>query len=197
MIRSSSIHFGNAYSPFRCNFFKGDTIRPLSSPEGVADRLRVVAFAELQARDAFQWGAERFLGEAPDAWVESWKSFSLVEDRHAQMLLDRMQALGIDPGARVVSDKLSHLCRATDKPLDFLFILSSAEERGMEAGFILGKEMQAFDATSAAIFQQIAEEEVEHVRMANEALSGYDIEQLKVMARGVHAHVGERFRLTV
>lgn len=185
-MRSSDIHFGNDWKPFRLSLHKPDLIRPMGKVGGIEDRLRVVAFAELQARDAFAWGAEQF-PEAPESWRRIWREFSVVEDRHAQMLLDRMEVLGFDLGARTVSDKLTRLCRKAPDALSFLFFLSSAEERGMEAGTILGKQMMAFDPESAQIFAQIAAEEVEHVKMAKEALMDAPIEALKEKARSISA----------
>jgi uncharacterized ferritin-like protein (DUF455 family) len=185
-MRSSEITFSNNWSPFRTVLHKPDNIRPLTNPEGVADRLRVVAFAELQARDAFLWGAERF-PEAPEHWRADWLRFAEVEDRHAQMLLSRMAELGVSADARTVSDKLTRLCRKAEDPVSFLFLLASAEERGMEAGSILGKQMQAVDAVSAALFAQIADEEVEHVASAKAALEGQCYDTLRERARAISA----------
>jgi uncharacterized ferritin-like protein (DUF455 family) len=182
-MRSSEISYANEWHPFRIRA-KADAIRSLSTPEGIADRLRVVAFAELQARDAFLWGAERY-PEAPAAWREAWIRFAAVEDRHAQMLLSRMEELKIPLEDRWVTDKLTRLCRLAEDPITFLFLLASAEERGMEAGFTLGEQMTPYDSTSAALFRQIADEEVEHVAMAREALAGHSQEPLRERARAL------------
>ena len=183
-MRSAEITFTGQWKPFKLG--KPDAIRALASPEGVADRLRVVAFAELQARDAFLYGAERF-PEAPAQWREAWVRFAAVEDRHAQMLLTRMEELGVAIESRVVSDKLTRLCHAAPDAVTFLFLLSSAEERGMEAGEVLGKQMQPYDPISAALFAQIAAEEVEHVETATSQLSAYAQEPLKAKARELSA----------
>lgn len=183
-MHSSDFTFLNNWGSFSIG--KPEAIRALATPEGVADRLRVVAFAELQARDAFRYGAERF-PEVPVEWREAWLRFADVEDRHAQMLLYRMAELGVEPGARRVSDKLTRLCRKADDAITFLFLLSSAEERGMEAGQILGEQMKAYDPASAALFAQIAEEEVEHVETANSQLAGVELEPLRVRAREISA----------
>jgi uncharacterized ferritin-like protein (DUF455 family) len=180
-MRSASINFENQWQSFQLAP-RADAIRAISTAEGVGDRLRVVAFAELQARDAFRWGAERF-PEAPAEWREEWLRFAEVEDRHAQMLLTRMAELGVDPSSRAVTDKLTRLCRLAEDPITFLFLLSSAEERGMEAGNVLAKQMAPIDAESAAIFAQIAEEEVEHVASAKLALEGQAIDPLRERAR--------------
>lgn len=185
-MRSSEITFINSWKPFQISLHKPDPIRALGKVGGVEDRLRVVAFAELQARDAFLWGAERF-PEAPEAWRETWRRFAVVEDRHAQMLLSRMEELGLGVADRAVSDKLTQLCRRADNPITFLFLLASAEERGMEAGSILGKQMVAVDPISAALFAQIAEEEVEHVADAKAALAGHCPDTLRNIARQISA----------
>lgn len=188
-MRSPEIHFQNGYTPFRPVAGKPDAIRPLASAEGVADRLRVVAFAELQARDLFLYGAERFGAVVPAQWASDWRRFAEVEDRHAQMLLSRMAELGAEPGARSVSDKLSRLCRATEDSVLFLFLLSSAEERGMESGFVLGEQMRAVDAASAEIFAQIAREEVEHVEAARSFLAPYSLDDLREQAKALSAQL--------
>jgi len=186
-MRSEAFQFNNAYAPFRISEGKPDAIRVLQAPGGVGDRLRVVAFAELQARDLFKYGAERFRNEAPADWQESWLRFASVENIHAQLLLSRMAELGLDPGERTVSNKLSRLCRAATDPIDFLFLLASAEERGMESGNILGNQMQAVDLISAAIFARIAAEEVEHVESARVALAPYALPKLREKARALSA----------
>lgn len=181
---SATVNHEGAWAPFQIRTHKPDAIRALSAPGGVEDRLRVVAFAELQARDAFRWGAARF-PEAPAEWREAWLRFAEVEDRHAQMLLDRMVALDLDPGTRAVSDKLTRLCHLAEDPVTFLFLISSAEERGMEAGFTLGQQMKPVDAASAAVFEQIAQEEVEHVDMARAALAPFPVDELRAKARAL------------
>lgn len=186
-MRSADFQFTTSYAPFRMAAGKPDAIRALQAPGGVGDRLRVVAFAELQARDLFRYGAEHFKNEAPDAWKSEWLRFAEVEDLHAQLLLTRMSELGLEPGERTVSDKLSRLCRAASDPVTFLFLLASAEERGMESGNILGHQMQAVDPASAAIFARIAEEEVEHVTSARTALAPFALPELKEKARALSA----------
>lgn len=172
---------------------QADSVRALGVPGGVEDRLRLVAFAEIQARDLFRWGAERFAAEIPAAWGAKWREFAEVEDLHAQLLLTRMQELGLDPGARKVSNKLHRLCHSAADAVLFLFLLAGAEERGRDAGLVLGKQMQAVDAQSAALFRRIAEEEMEHVAMANHILSQYDVGMLRAKARACSAALGSEY----
>lgn len=191
MFNSKEITFQNRWLPFKMRPEgqpdKPEQIRELKAVEGVADRLRLVAFAEVQARDIFRYGAEKFKDIAPANWIEEWHRFAEVEERHAQMLLNRMSEIGADPGARFVSDKLWRLCKLAEDPILFLFLLSSAEERGMEAGFILGEQMKAVDPTSAAVFAQIASEEVEHVDFAKSALAGHEFNSLRERAKATNA----------
>lgn len=186
-MRSADFHYDNQYGSFRTTAGKPDSIRKLEAPGGVEDRLRVVAFAELQARDLFRYGAERFAAEIPADWKESWLRFAEVEDLHAQLLLTRMAELGLAPGERTVSDKLSRLCRAATDPVMFLFLLASAEERGMEAGVVIGEQMKKVDPVSAAIFARIASEEVEHVEAATRFLAPYEEPKLQERARELAA----------
>jgi uncharacterized ferritin-like protein (DUF455 family) len=181
-MQSKDVHYEKGYAPFRPTGGKPDGVRPLAAAGGVEDRLRLVCFAELQARDLFRFGAERFRTARPD-WAAEWLRFALVEDRHAQMLLTRMGELGVDPGARTVSDKLSRLCRSADDVVLFLFLLASAEERGMDAGVVLGDQMRKIDPASAEIFAQIAREEVEHVEVARGFLAPFAPADLRARAR--------------
>jgi hypothetical protein len=103
------------------------------------------------------------------------------------MLLSRMGELGVSPGGRPVSDKLTRLCRKAEDAVTFLFLLSSAEERGMEAGEVLGEQMMPYDPLTAALFAQIAEEELEHVDTAKAQLGGVDLEPLRARARELSA----------
>lgn len=191
MWNSIDISFENKWAPFNVHPKKTDVIRALTAREGVADRLRLVAFAELQARDAFAWGAKKYQGIAPSEWIEAWSQFSLVENKHAQMLLNRMSELEVDPGARTVSDKLIRLCYASPDPVIFLFLLASAEERGMDSGNILGEQMKSVDPISAEIFLEIAREEVEHVEMAKKALAPYMHLDLRERARAINASLDQ------
>ena len=183
------MHFANGYAPFRPTSGKADGVRPLAGQGGVEDRLRLVAFAELQARDLFRYGAEKFASSAPEGWIKDWLRFADVEDRHAQMLITRMKELELDPGGRTVSDKLTRLCHGAEDATLFLFVLSGAEQRGMEAGQILGEQMSAIDPASSAIFAQIAREEVEHVDSARAALAEFVGEPLKARARDLSKRI--------
>jgi uncharacterized ferritin-like protein (DUF455 family) len=141
------------------------TPRGLSTVEGVGDRLRAAAFAELQAREAFLWGAER-LPDAPDRLRATWRSLADAEDRHLGWLLARMAELGVDPAGRPVSDALWRSLTGCVDARSFAVWMADAEERGRRAGERFGRVLAEHDAASAAIFAKIAEEEVAHIAVA-------------------------------
>ncbi|HVE13951.1 MAG TPA: ferritin family protein, partial [Elusimicrobiota bacterium] len=103
--------------------------RGLESAEGVGDRLRTAAFAELQAREAFRWAA-RECSDACEELRAAWRGLAEAEERHLGWLLARMRALGQDPAARPVSAALWDSLTRRRSARDFAALISSAEERG-------------------------------------------------------------------
>lgn len=144
---------------------KADPPRPIHTFEGKGDRMRSAAFAELQAREAFQWGADHFT-DAPDGLRRAWRALAVAEDRHLGWLLKRMEALGIPIDGRRVSDQLWHSLIGCVDARDFAHFMSSAEDRGRRAGERFEAELRNSDPETARIFGQIAEEEVAHIRLA-------------------------------
>lgn len=139
--------------------------RKLGGPHGVGDRMRLAAFAELQAREAFRWGAQTF-DDAPPALRDAWRDLAAEEDKHLGWLLDRMAALQIDPAARPVS---AHLFRGlTDcrTAHEFAWYMAKAEDRGRIAGERFAHKLATSDPISARLFGQIASEEEEHIALA-------------------------------
>lgn len=143
----------------------GDAPRAIHSREGIGDRLRAAAFAEIQARDAFLWAAETFT-EAPQALRTAWKGLAVAEERHLSWLLNRMTELGIDVADRRVSDQLWVSLTSCKTPSEFAHYMASAEDRGRRAGERFRDAMAQVDPTTAQIFGKIAEEEVEHIALA-------------------------------
>lgn len=141
--------------------------RAMNTREGVMDRLRAVAFAELQAREAFFWAAEQFKGQAPEACLTAWRGLGLAEERHYGWLLKRLAELGGKVEDRPVSDQLWVSLRTCRLPDEFAHKMASAENRGRIAGERFVEGMKAHDPISAEIFRKIAEEEVEHIRLAS------------------------------
>jgi uncharacterized ferritin-like protein (DUF455 family) len=155
------------WSPFRSapQGAHADAPRAITSTFGIGDRLRAAAFAELQAREAFDWAADRF-EDAPTSLRTAWKGLALAEDRHLGWLLNRMKELGIDAAERQVSDQLWYSLVTCQNARDFAKYMASAEERGRKAGERFCQAMSAVDPVSAGIFGKIAEEEVAHIELA-------------------------------
>ncbi len=139
--------------------------RGLHTPAGVGDRLRTAAFAEIQARDAFLWAADRF-GDALPPVRTAWRRLARAEDKHLGWLLARMAELGEDPAARPVSDQLWRSLLACSTAAEFWGHMAGAEDWGREAGERLGGRLADVDPTSGALFARIAEEEVGHIELA-------------------------------
>jgi len=139
--------------------------RALSGPAGLGDRMRIAAFAELQAREAFRWGADGFLG-APAPLREAWRMLADEEDKHLGWLLARMEQLDVRPDGRAVSAHLWRGLTACATPHEFAWYMAKAEERGRIAGERFAEALQSRDPQSAALFGQIAKEEADHIELA-------------------------------
>lgn len=144
---------------------RSDPPRPLATPEGVGDRLRAAAFAEVQARDAFEWAAARF-ADAPGTLREAWRGLARAEQRHLDWLCARMAALGVDPASRRVSDQLWRSLTSCKTAEEFANYMATAEDRGRRAGERFHEALATSDPETAAIFGRIAEEEVAHIELA-------------------------------
>ncbi len=146
---------------------KADLPRSLETLEGVGDRLRVAAFAEIQAREAFLW-ATSFFKEASSELKQAWSQLAIDENRHLQWLLTRMKELQIEINARKVSDQLWCSLYSCQNTRAFSLYMASAEERGRVAGMRFFEVLHPTDPVTARIFKTIAEEEVNHIRMARQ-----------------------------
>ena len=142
-----------------------DAPRSINTPEGIADRLRAAAFAEIQAFHAFNWAASRF-EDAPEPLRAAWRNLASAEERHMKWLLSRLKDLGYDVAERVVSDHLWLSFQSCQTARDFAVFMTNAEERGRKAGVRFHEQMTKQDPVSAEIFRKIAEEEIEHIALA-------------------------------
>ena len=142
-----------------------DPPRSLDSFEGVGDRLRAAAFAEIQARNAFLWASAHF-SDAKGELRDAWRMLARAEEKHLTWLLARMQTLGVDVKARRVSDHLWHSLVSCTSAREFALYMANAEERGRKAGERFHAALQERDPESASIFGKIAEEEVAHIALA-------------------------------
>ena len=159
------------WSPFSvCKFGeKPPYPRALSTPEGLGDRLRFVAFAEKQATHAFSTAAAIY--DVPEAVKKIWLTLSREEEKHLTWLLYRMKELGVDPSERVQGVSLWHSFDRCETPEQFANFMANAEDRGRIAGEQFYQTLLSIDPQTARLFQQIAKEEVEHIRLASAVLS--------------------------
>lgn len=141
------------------------TPRSIATRDGIGDRLRAAAFAEIQAYYAFLWGAARFT-DAPELLRVNWRGLAFAEERHLGWLLKRADELGIDLRERGVSDWLWVSLTNCTTAREFAVFMASAEERGRRAGVRFHEELAKIDPVTAEIFGKIAEEEIEHIRLA-------------------------------
>lgn len=127
--------------------------------------MRIAAFAELQAREAFRWGADAF-SDAPGPLREAWLTLADEEDKHLGWLLVRMKELCIEPDDRMVSAHLWRNLTACGDPHEFAWYMAKAEERGRVAGERFAEALADRDPISARLFDQIAKEEADHIALA-------------------------------
>lgn len=139
--------------------------RSLRTPQGIADRLRSAAFAELQAREAFLWAAEHY-ADVPPALRAAWRGLALAENRHLLWILRRMHELRTDPKEKTVSLRLWLSLTSCATARDFALFMASAEQRGMEAGLLFERALRGHDRASAEMFGAIASEEAAHIALA-------------------------------
>jgi uncharacterized ferritin-like protein (DUF455 family) len=139
-------------------------IRPLHTPEGLGDRLRLVAFAERQAFHAFSNAVIRFL-DAPAELIEAWKWVALEESKHESWLLKRLEEIGQDVAAVPVNLNLYHSLLKCQTAKDFAFYISDAEERGRIGAEKFAETLAIKDPITASIFNLIALEEREHIAL--------------------------------
>ena len=144
---------------------KADPIRSLQTPEGIEDRLRSAAFAELQAQKAFLWAAEFYTLISPKL-KRAWVHLAQAEERHLHWLLSRMEALQLSISQRKVSQQLWLSLISCPTAEQFAHYMASAEERGRKANLHFFQTLQQRDPLTADIFKKIAQEEIAHIELA-------------------------------
>ena len=153
---------------------RGAKTRSLSTPEGLGDRIRSAAFAELQAIYAFEWASAKFT-EVPHWLSAGWERVIIEEKNHLGWLMSRMDTLGVDPRARAVSIRLWNTLKRSTSAGEFCFWITEAEEWGRKAAHAIAPQILDRDPETAAIFEKIALEERFHVALGRRyaELSGY------------------------
>lgn len=139
--------------------------RPLGTPGGLADRMRTAAFAERQAVHAFTW-ATGFFQDVPEALREQWLLLIPEEEKHFRLIMERMGELGFDPAERPVTTRLWDSLKSCTSGEIFCCRMAGAEERGRLAGVQLSEYLAERDPRTAAVFSEIAQDELAHVKLA-------------------------------
>jgi uncharacterized ferritin-like protein (DUF455 family) len=139
--------------------------RSVESAAGIGDRLRTAAFAELQAIHAFGWAADKF-ADAPEGLCDDWRAQIPEEVIHYELIVKRMEELGVDPAERPVSVRMWETLQTSVDARDFCILIASAEEWGRKAGVLLAETLEEDDPQTAAIFRRIADDEEAHVALA-------------------------------
>jgi uncharacterized ferritin-like protein (DUF455 family) len=139
--------------------------RRLETPQGLGDRLRTAAFAEWQAVAGFRWAADHF-NDVPEPLRADWKGQVADEVRHYNLIRGRMAELGVGLDDRPVSDALWQSLRECETGRQFCLRVTSAEERGRQAALKISTFLADSDPVTAAIFKEIAADEVVHVSLA-------------------------------
>lgn len=165
MVPLMASNSGPDWSPFRVDNAVLLAPRPIFSLEGVGDRLRTAAFAEVQAEAAFLWAAEHY-DDATGELREGWRHLAREERKHREWLVGRMRELRVEVCERPVSDVLWRSLTRCATARDFCHYMADAEERGRRAGQRFGEKLREYDATTAEIFAQIAIEEQSHIDLA-------------------------------
>jgi rubrerythrin len=147
---------------------KAPYARSLSTPEGLGDRLRFVAFAEKQATHAFRIAAEVY--DVPEGVRKIWRTIANEEEKHLRWLLMRMDELNYKPDDRKQSLRLWDSFDRCETPEQFAVFMANAEERGRIAGDQFYQTLVKIDSQTARLFQQIVKEEIEHIRLAGAVL---------------------------
>lgn len=140
--------------------------RGMGGPDGLGDRLRTAAFAERQAFAAFLWAAET-LTDASEELRAIWRRIGLEEEVHLNLLLGRMKELGVKVGERPVSDRLWRRLTQCKTATEFAAAMREAEARGRAAEESFRRSLAERDPVTAAIFGRIADDEAEHLAVAD------------------------------
>lgn len=141
----------------------------MGTTDGLGDRMRTAAFAELQAVQAFAWAADHF-DDVPAELRTAWRALVPDEQRHLDAILGRMVELALAVDARPVSAGLWQALVGCASGRDFGLLIASAEERGRQSAIRLAGYLGTRDPTTATVFATIADEERAHVALASQYL---------------------------
>lgn len=152
------------WSPFQI----GNSVkpRPLSTDEGIIDRIRIAAFAERQAYYAFTEAIKIWSSDVPAELVKAWEKIALEEQKHETWLLNRLVELKADVANVPVGLGLYHSFTRCTSAQEFSLYISDSEEKGRLAGLKFVLALNDRDPVTAKIFSDIALEEIDHVALS-------------------------------
>ena len=139
--------------------------RGVGSPEGRAALVHAVAHIEFNAINLAWDAVHRFRG-MPDGYYRDWIRIADDEARHFGMLVERLAELGFAYGDFDAHDGLWDMARRTSHScLERMALVPRVlEARGLDVTpGMIARLRNAGDAASAAVLEQILEEEVAHV----------------------------------
>ncbi len=160
------------WAPFR-TLPPGSRTPPMRSArtrQGVLDRLSLVAFAELQAKEGFLWAIQN-LKDASDGLRIAWGTLAQEEEKHLNWLLSRIRSLEGDPSERPFPLDLWESftrCRSAE---EFCRFMARAEDRGRVGREKLALILAETDVISAELFGLIAREEQAHIQLTEQFFS--------------------------
>lgn len=143
-----------------------EKVRSINTPEGLGDRLRLIAFAERQAYHGFNEAVEKFK-DAPQDLLDAWKWVALEEAKHESWLLKRLEEIGQTIQSVPVSLNLYYSLQKCETAKDFAYYISDAEERGRVGAEKFAEMLSVKDPTTASMFKQIALEERAHIALVD------------------------------
>lgn len=147
-------------------------LRELSSSSARASCLSRFAHHELMATELFAWALVRF-PQAPTALRRGWLAALAEEQQHLELYLSRLSTTGAGFGDEGLSGyfwKLMPGVRTAADPLKaFLCFQGLTLEQANLDFTIMFRDgfKEAGDVETAAVLQQVHDDEIAHVRLAN------------------------------
>ena len=143
-------------------------VPPLAGMPDPAQRARILHGAanhELQAVELFAWALVAF-PQAPAAMRRGWLRLIEEEQQHCRLFILRLAALGQGFGDYPVSGYFWNKVPGFDTPLHFLCAMClTFENANLDHSLTYARAAREVgDADTAAVFEQIHADEIQHVR---------------------------------
>lgn len=139
----------------------------MSDPAQRARILHALANHELQAAELFAWALLAF-PDAPGPFRRGLVAILGDEQRHCQMYIERLQALGGDFGDYPVTGHFWHRIADVTSPLGFVCTMGlTFENANLDfAGDYAREAEKAGDLATRAVLEVVHADEIRHVRFA-------------------------------